>query len=201
MESGGDVTQGPDHQDGDFWPDHATQFPKVEREIHAAVWSFLAQVLVTPVTGPSTPPAPSPAATPNPGPCLVATTLYRDPEHPSVVFLRDVRDRQLPASGAGRRFAAWLVAGYDRVSPAMARWFTRHPATARAIRRIVFVPLVRTLRTVSTLTARSPRTRSLALSAALGAIAAPVITLASATRRMPLRRRRCSTGSAVVRRR
>jgi len=145
---------------------------------------------VTPVTGPSTPPAPSPAATPNPGPCLVATTLYRDPQHPSVVFLRDVRDRQLLVSASGRRFAAWLVAGYDRVSPAMASWFTRHPATARAIRRIVFVPLVRALRTVSTLTARSPRARSLALSATLGAIAAPVIALASAARRIALRRRR-----------
>jgi len=85
MESGGDPRKGPDAQDGEFWPDHTTQFPKIEREIHAAVWSFLTQVAAIPVTGPSTPPPPTPApptSTPPKKGCLVATTLYRDPGHP-----------------------------------------------------------------------------------------------------------------------
>jgi len=178
IEAGGDPRNGPDHQDGAFWPDYTTQYPKIEREIHAAIWSFLTQIVVTPVTGPSAPPPPSPAPAPSGTPsrlCLVATTLYRDPEHPSVVFLRDVRDRQLLSTGPGRRFATWLTTGYDRVSPGIAAWFTHHPTTARLTRRLVFGPFVATLRTVSAATARSPRARSLVLSAALGTLAGPII--------------------------
>jgi hypothetical protein len=77
MESGGDVRKGVDHQDGDFWPDHTTQYPKVEREIHAAVWSFLTQVAATPVAAPGTPPAPAPppSGSSSSGGCLSAVSL------------------------------------------------------------------------------------------------------------------------------
>ncbi len=88
-----------------------------------------------------------------------------------------MRYRQLPATGAGRRFAARLNAGYDRAAPPLAGWFARHPAATRATRVVVFAPFVRALRAVSAATSRSPRARSLALSAALGAVASPVIAV------------------------
>jgi murein tripeptide amidase MpaA len=185
MEAGGDPRKGPDAQDGEFWPHYRTQYPKIEREIHAAVWSFLTQVAAIPVTGPSRPPPPAPVPSEAPVSkiCLVATTLYRDPAHPSVVFLRDVRDRQLPATGAGRRFAARLTAGYDLAVPPLAGWLARHPALARAIRVAVFAPFVWALRAVSAATARLPRTRSVVLSAALGVVASPAIAVLRALSR------------------
>jgi murein tripeptide amidase MpaA len=185
MESGGDPRKGADAQDGEFWPDFTTQFPKIEREIHCAVWSFLTQVAATPVSGPSAPPSPPPAPTTTSPPppkksCLVATTLYRDPGHPSVVFLRDVRDRQLPASGPGRWFSERLVAGYAQAAPPLARWLTGHPAAARATRVVVFDPFVRALQALSAATARRPLTRSLLLSVVVGAVAGPVIAVVRA---------------------
>lgn len=178
MESGGDPRKGPDAQDGEFWPEYRTQYPKIEREIHAAVWSFLTQIAATPVTGPLTPPPPMVATVPPPTKsCLVATTLYRDPQHPSVVFLRDVRDRQLPATGVGRRFAARLTADYGLAAPPLAGWFARHPAAARITRVAVFTPFVRALQAVSAATVRWPRARSVVLSSALGAAASPVMAV------------------------
>ena len=32
MESGGDPSKGPDAQDGEFWPDYRTQYPKIRPE-------------------------------------------------------------------------------------------------------------------------------------------------------------------------
>jgi len=178
MEAGGDPNKGVDAQDGEFWPHYRTQYPKIEREIHAAVWSFLTQVAAIPVTGPIVPAPPAVATTAPPHKdCLVATTLYHDPAHPSVVFLRDVRDRQLRATSAGRRFAARLTAGYDLAAPPLAGRLARHPAVARAIRVIVFAPFVSALRAVSAAMARWPRARSVALSATLGAIASPAIAV------------------------
>jgi hypothetical protein len=198
MESGGDPRKGPDAQDGEFWPDYRTQYPKIEREIHAAVWSFLTQIAATPVTGPITPPPPMVATTlpPKKG-CLVATTLYRDPGHPSVVFLRDVRDRQLLATGVGRRFAARLTAGYDLAAPPLAGWFARHPAVARITRVAVVTPFVRALQAVSAATARWPLARSVVLSSALGAVASPAIAVLRALDRAPTRHAGCPQSAAV----
>jgi hypothetical protein len=178
MESGGDPSKGPDAQDGEFWPDYRTQYPKIEREIHAAVWSFLTQIAAIPATAPSVPPPPTPTAPTTKPPqksCVIATMLYRAPTHPAVEFLRDVRDRQLAATFAGRRFAVWLTAGYDQAAPPLARWFSRHPAAAWVTRAVVLNPFVRILRAVSSATSRTPRIRSLVLSAALVVVAGPVI--------------------------
>jgi hypothetical protein len=91
------------------------------------------------------------------------------------VFLRDVRDRQLLATGAGRRFAARLTAGYDLAAPPLAAWLSRRPVLARTTRVLVLAPFVRLLRAVSAATARWPRARSVVLSVALGAVASPAI--------------------------
>jgi hypothetical protein len=172
MEAGDDAARGTDHADGGFWPDHTTQYPKVEREIHAAVWSFLTSAAAAPVAPAAAPPPPSRPAAKG---CFVATAVYRDAQHPSVVFLRDVRDRQLPASGPGRRFAARLEDVYDSAGPPLAEWLGRRPIAARVTRGAVLEPTVRALRALSIGTARFPRARSLALSATLGVTVWPVV--------------------------
>jgi len=179
MESGGNPRRGRDFDDGAFSPGYVTQFPKVEREIHAAVWSFLTTAAATPVAVETVPPGPQVPADKT---CFVATAVYRDAGHPSVAFLRDVRDRQLPASGPGRRFAASLTDAYDRAGPPLAGWLARHPVAARLTRGAVLEPAVQALRALSAGTARFPRARSLALSAALGVTAWPVVASLRALR-------------------
>jgi murein tripeptide amidase MpaA len=47
LESGWELGQNPadpDDDDGGFWPDSATQYPKVEREIHAALFALLTSI-------------------------------------------------------------------------------------------------------------------------------------------------------------
>jgi murein tripeptide amidase MpaA len=182
MEAGGRPGRAPD-TDGEFWPDHTTQYPKIEREIHAAVWSFLTQAATTPVAGRVAPPLPGPA-TGSGRLCLVATTLYEDAAHPSVAFLRDVRDRQLHATGWGRTFARRLDAAYDRTAPPLAVWLMVHPRLAWLARRLVLAPFVVALRSIASATARLPRARSLALSAALALFAAPAIAVVRAVHRL-----------------
>jgi murein tripeptide amidase MpaA len=180
MEAGVRPGRAPD-DDGEFWPNHATQYPKVEREIHAAVWSFLTHVAATPVAGRITPPLP--VAVPAPSrTCLVATTLYQDASHPSVAFLRDVRDRQLHATGWGARFAARLNASYYRAAPPLAGWFTGHSRFAWLARRCVLAPFVGVLRILASGTSRFPRLRSFVLSAALAVFAGPAIGVVRAGR-------------------
>jgi murein tripeptide amidase MpaA len=180
MEAGDDATHGANHDDGGFSPGYVTQYPKVEREIHAALWSFLTSAAATPVAPAGPPPGPD---LPADKICFVATAVYRDAQHPSVAFLRDVRDRQLPASGPGRRFAARLTDAYDSAGPPLARWLARHPAAARVTRGAVLEPAVRGLRALSVGTARFPRARSLALSATLGVTVWPVVASLRALRR------------------
>src|ERR1022692_930567 len=97
IEAGGDPKLGADHDEGGFAPDYVNHYPKIEREIHAALWGFLTAVAATNVQPPSPPPQPSPPA-PAPsassGNCFIAGAAYRDAGHPDVQFLRDVRDRQ-----------------------------------------------------------------------------------------------------------
>jgi hypothetical protein len=78
MEAGGDVRKLPaaDFDEGGFWPNSQTQFPKIEREIHVAVWSFLTQVAAIPVSGPTAPLLPINAGRPSGGSgCLSASLL------------------------------------------------------------------------------------------------------------------------------
>ena len=194
MEAGGDPRAPADANDDDgvFQPNHRTQYPKIEREIHAAVWAFLTGIAATPVQSPSAPALPArPSAPPTPPPppppdnsrCLVATTAYADPDHPSVVFLRDVRDRQVPATGVGRRFGARLNTTYRAVSPPIAGWLSRHPRAVTVVRRCGLDPMVRGLRALSDGTADRPRVRSLLLGAVLGGTVWPALLLARGVQR------------------
>ncbi len=180
IEAGGDPKLGADHDEGGFAPDYVKHYPKIEREIHAALWGLLTAVAASSVQPPSAPPQPSPPA-PEPSlekDCFIAGAAYRDAAHPDVLFLRDLRDRQLRSSAPGRAFAAGLIAVYSRVGPAGARWLAGRPRAASAVRRGVLRPLVAALGRVSRGTAGRAGTRSLLLTLTLTAAAAVLAGLA-----------------------
>ncbi len=69
--------------------------------------------------------------------CFVATAAYGDYDHPSVLVLRDFRDKTLAHSAAGRAFTGW----YYRNSPALAEFIREH-AAARLAARVLLWPVV-----------------------------------------------------------
>lgn len=57
LEVGGDPAK-PDQDEGGFAPDYVTQYPKIEREVHAAAWSLLITVAALHFDGPRAPAPP-----------------------------------------------------------------------------------------------------------------------------------------------
>jgi hypothetical protein len=57
MEAGGDPRKGPDYNEGGFSPDYVNQYPKLEREIHVGVWTFLSMASAQNFVAPK-PPSP-----------------------------------------------------------------------------------------------------------------------------------------------
>jgi hypothetical protein len=178
IEAGGNPKLGAGYDENGFAPDPVKHYPKIEREIHAALWGFLTAVAATNVQPPSAPP--QPATTTSSTLCFIAGAAYRDPAHPDVTFLRDVRDRQLRSSAPGRAFAAGLIAAYSLVGPPAASWLARRPRVAAAVRRALLEPLVAVLRLVSRRTTGRPLARSLWLAVTLiAALALPIAALAA----------------------
>lgn len=60
IEIGGDPALGADHDEGGFSPDYVKQYPKLEREIHVAAWTFLSMAAGTMFQPPAAPPSPAP---------------------------------------------------------------------------------------------------------------------------------------------
>jgi murein tripeptide amidase MpaA len=181
IEAGGNPKLGAGNDEGGFAPDYVKHYPKIEREIHAALWGFLTAIAASGAQPPSAPPQPSPPAPEPPleKDCFIAGAAYRDDAHPDVMFLRDVRDRQLRGSAPGRLFAVGLIAIYSRVGPAAAGWLGDRPRAVTAVRYGFLRPLIAALRRVSRCTEGRPRARSVLLALTLGiALAAPVAGLA-----------------------
>jgi murein tripeptide amidase MpaA len=172
VEVGGDPKLGPDHDEGGFTPDYIKHYPKLEREIHVAAWAFLTAVAATGVVPPYAPPPPPPSS--GGTLCLITTLFLGAGLHRDVLFLRDVRDRQLPASAVGRLLAAAIVGIYRRVGPVLADRLRPHPTTRRVVRDGLLHPFVAMLRLTSTRLRRRPRARAQAL-AALIVLASPVL--------------------------
>lgn len=78
--------------------------------------------------------------------CFIATAVYGDPAHPDVATLRDWRDRHLAPGVRGRRAMVLLATAYESIGPALARPVAQRPYARRALRRRVFAPLARALR-------------------------------------------------------
>jgi Zinc carboxypeptidase len=58
LEVGGDPKLGPENDEGRFSPNYGLHFPKLEREIHVAVWTFLSMAAGTPFEPPAPPDPP-----------------------------------------------------------------------------------------------------------------------------------------------
>jgi carboxypeptidase T len=122
------------------------QYPKIEREIHAAliafarsaaIWRGLLPAVATPV-----PPASGGGGSSF---CSMSAVFLDDPESPTLAFLRRWRDflKQQPSTRTAMRA---VERGYYRVSPPVARYLIKHPA-ARLLARVGLVqPLVAVLR-------------------------------------------------------
>lgn len=76
--------------------------------------------------------------------CFIATAAYGSPLASEVVLLSRFRDDVLLHSGAGRLF----VALYYRLSPATAKFISRHDLLRAMTRGFVISPILRTLRLV-----------------------------------------------------
>lgn len=154
--------------EGGFFPDWATQYPKIAKEVQAALLALLTYAADW------TPPPPAPAPPPGggggggggggaPAPepplerdCVIATAVYGSREDPAVRFLLHLRDRELAGSAAGkqaRRLVNWL---YYSVSPALARFLAPRVPLRRVVRTAGLDPVVRTLRVVERRVARLP---------------------------------------------
>lgn len=65
------------------------------------------------------------------GPCFIATAVFESTDGPELTTLRRFRDETLLTTRPGR----WLVAGYYRVGPYLARGISRRPRTKALVRR------------------------------------------------------------------
>jgi len=129
----GDVTEG-------FQPTVA-QFPKVEREVHAALLAFTSYIAVWRGLLPA-------VATPAPSSdkiCFIATAAFGSADHPDVRFLRRWRDT-LKKQPSTRPFMLRFEAFYYRISPSIARYLDKHNIARQLVRVGMLSPLVAALR-------------------------------------------------------
>ena len=179
-----------------FLPLFATELPDIQNEVHAALLALLkhaASTIVTSGGGSSGSGSPAPTATPNAGPGTGASgsacflfRVYEDAQHPTLQFLRGVRDHELVQSRFGRAVRDAVVRTYNRCSPRIARYLARRRRRRAAIRWLAVEPAVAAVRLASRLAHgwASPPARSNALAAmlvmTLAAIIAVVLWAASA---------------------
>ncbi len=145
-------------EDGGFQPHATNHYPKVEREVAAALVHFLKFVGTwrAPVPPPPPPaPSPSPPPTPpppasgeSPGGCFVATAVYQSPIHPQVQFLRALRDVEFKQSVLGRRVMKVVELIYYSFSPQLAEYLAARPKARKLIRLAAIAPLIGLLRRI-----------------------------------------------------
>lgn len=112
-----------------FFPLFDTQFPKIEREVHAALLAALTY-----------------ASSWKRGMCLIATAAYGSALQPEVLFLRAFRDRELKGTELGRLLTSLLERAYYSVSPAVARYLDRNERARALVRLLIVSPIIRLLR-------------------------------------------------------
>ena len=190
VEVGGNM-QDPDHDEGGFTPDYVNHYPKLEREIHVAAWAFLSAVAATGVRPAMAPPPPSPSGS-GTSTCLMVALFAGTAINSDVLFLRDVRDRQLRAGVGGPMFATALVRAYGRIGPVLAARLAPHPRVMHALRDGLLIPLVAALRVTSARLGRWPRLRAQALAVLItlwSVVFAAAVAVAAAAVRLTRRRR------------
>jgi len=71
------------------------------------------------------------------GICFIATAAYGSPLHPHLGLLREVRDRYIRTSSAGRLF----LSVYERYAPSLAALIDHHE-TLKAVTRVALLPVL-----------------------------------------------------------
>jgi len=131
----GDITE-------NFRPSVA-QFPKVEREVHAALIVFAGYVgiwkgFVSAVLG---------SAPKSSNLCFIATAVFGTAEHEDVRFLQHLRDRAKEHHRV-RPFMLRFEAVYYRLGPKAAAVLQQHEWMRRMFRKFVLAPFIKLLRSV-----------------------------------------------------
>jgi murein tripeptide amidase MpaA len=122
------------------------QYPKIEREIHAALIAFARSAAIwrglIPTVATPTPPASGGGGG---SLCSMVAVFIDDPQSPTLAFLRRWRDflKQQPSTRAVMRV---VEAIYYRVSPPVAMFLIKRPAARRLARVGLVEPLVAVLR-------------------------------------------------------
>jgi murein tripeptide amidase MpaA len=70
LEVGGDPRQGANYNEGGFGPDYVKNYPKLEREIHVAAWTFLSMAAGINFVPAASPPTPTPPPATSGSGCL-----------------------------------------------------------------------------------------------------------------------------------
>jgi hypothetical protein len=170
--------------EGSHHPDFTTQYPKIEKEVHAAILSMLTYVstwvapAATTSTGTTTPASRS-------GRCCLFSILAGTVMQPALMFLYDLRNIRFRESARGRRFIDFVQRVYNVVSPPAAGFFVRHDRLRKLAGRCLFGPAVAMLRAASNVARHlpSPELRVDALIAAtllVGALCLAALTAVSA---------------------
>jgi murein tripeptide amidase MpaA len=136
-----------DATEGGFQPNPLTEYPKIEREVHAGLLGLLTGIPTTaPAPPPPAPPAPTTPPSKSSSLCFVATAAYGSPHHPVVAELRSWRDDTL--AGGGPRAAAMrlFVRVYDWVGPPLAEVIARRETLRWCARTLGIAPFARALR-------------------------------------------------------
>lgn len=136
--------------EGGHHPTFSGQYPKIEKEIHAAILSLLAYVStwVAP-TATTTTSTGTTTSTPESGNGRCFLSRLFGSLLPTLAFLYDLRDVRFRESARGRRFIAFVERIYAVVSPPAARFIDRHARLRNALARYVFGPAVTMLRVAS----------------------------------------------------
>jgi murein tripeptide amidase MpaA len=137
--------------DGGFQPRPVTQYPKIEREVGAALFALLGFAATWHAPVPPPPPAPMPSPPPPPpagkgdGVCSMDAVLAGTRLAGGLPYLRMLRDRVLGRSLPGR----FAIVAYYWASPHCAPFLRRHRLVRGAVRIAVLAPLIAVLRAVA----------------------------------------------------
>lgn len=119
--------------------------------------------------------------------CLIATATLGSPDHPSVVYLQNLRQELHEGTCLARTFIDYVNRIYYWFSPSVARRIEENQTAREAVREMIVRPVVEVIRTTDRLSrVSSRRAREAALVAlfslemALGVLLLPVLLLAVA---------------------
>lgn len=123
-----------------FHPDYPTKFPKIEREVHSALYALLKEAVAR-----SPKPAPSPAPSPKKsgGPCLFVLILGASGLHTELAQVRARRDRMVAAPGWRGSLGRRLHRSYQRVAPRITPYLQAHPRARELVRVLLVSPVVK----------------------------------------------------------